>query len=133
MSTPKTYVEHVAIRVSDIGWHIRFFETVLGMTLRESRGPAGAPTQCWTHGGMQLVHAPGEHPATGGALAHIGVMCENLEATLALARQQGIPTTGAGGNWLQLPDGVIVELIQASPASCVEQALAINPRAEEPS
>ncbi|CAM5191602.1 2-dehydropantoate 2-reductase OS=Castellaniella defragrans OX=75697 GN=HNR28_003416 PE=3 SV=1 [Castellaniella defragrans] len=130
MNAPKTYVEHVAIRVRDIQWHIRFFETVLGMTLREARGPADAPTQCWTHGGIQLIHTPGQAAEPGGALGHIGVMCEDMEATLALARQQGIRTTGAGNNWLQLPDGVVVELIQASPAGSVSQALALNPRVE---
>jgi len=110
-------------------WHIRFFEAVLGMPLREARGPEDAPTQCWTHGGIQLIHAPGL--ATGhGALAHIGVMCEDMEATLAQAREFGIGTAAEGSNWLQLPDGVVVELIQASPADSVSQALAVNPRTE---
>jgi lactoylglutathione lyase len=35
-----------------------------------------------------------------------------------------------GRNWLRLPDGLAVEFIQASPATCVAQALAIDPRAE---
>jgi hypothetical protein len=35
-----------------------------------------------------------------------------------------------GRNWLRLPDGLAVELIQAKPASCVARALEINPRAE---
>jgi hypothetical protein len=33
-----------------------------------------------------------------------------------------------GRNWLRLPDGLAVELMQAQPATCVAQALAINPR-----
>jgi hypothetical protein len=34
-----------------------------------------------------------------------------------------------GRNWLQLPDGLAVELIQAAPGT-VSQALSINPRAK---
>ena len=35
----RAYVEHVAIRVKDIHWHIRFFYEVLGMDVREIDGP----------------------------------------------------------------------------------------------
>ena len=38
-TTPKAYVEHVAIWVRDIRWHIKFFHDVFGMTLREVQGP----------------------------------------------------------------------------------------------
>lgn len=43
--TPPTraYVEHVAVRVSDIHWHIKFFYEVLGMDVREIDGPATTP------------------------------------------------------------------------------------------
>ena len=41
----------------------------------------------------------------------------------------GVTEMPQGRNWLRLPDGLAVELIQARPASCVAQALAINPRA----
>ena len=34
----KAYVEHVAIRVKDIHWHIRFFHEVLGMDVRDIEG-----------------------------------------------------------------------------------------------
>jgi len=54
----KAYVEHVAVRVKDIHWHIRFFKEVLGMGLREVDGPPEAPRQYWSLGGMQLVSSP---------------------------------------------------------------------------
>ena len=54
----RSYVEHVAIRVKDIQWHIRFFREVLGMTLREVLGPPEAPRKVWTIGGVQLVPDP---------------------------------------------------------------------------
>lgn len=129
MNAKKAYLEHVAIWVKDIRWHIRFFEDVLGMTLREVDGTLDAPRQYWTLGGLQFIHAP-EYEGPEGRLAHLGVMCEDLEAALAAAQRFDVTEMPQGRNWLRLPDGLAVELIQARPASCVAQALAIDPRAE---
>ena len=129
MSGTKAYVEHVAIWVKDIRWHIRFFEDVLGMTMREVDGAVDAPRQYWTLGGLQFIHAP-EHEGPEGRLAHLGVMCEDLEAALVAALSYGVTELPNGRNWLRLPDGLALELIQAKPASCVAQALSINPRSE---
>ena len=128
MSTT-AYVEHVAIWVKDIHWHIRFFGQVLGMTMREVDGPPDAPRQFWTLGGLQFIHEPG-FSGPEGRLAHLGVMCADLEAALAAAQAFGVTELPQGRNWLRLPDGLAVELIQARPASCVAQALAIDPRAQ---
>ena len=128
MSTPtKAYVEHVAIWVRDIHWHIRFFHDVLGMTMREAQGPAENPAQYWTLGGMQFMAKP-DFDGLEGRLGHIGVMCEDLEAALEAAAGFGVTTMPQGRNWLRLPDGLCVELIQATPAGAVRQALAVNPR-----
>ncbi|CAJ0685540.1 hypothetical protein LMG18102_00419 [Ralstonia mannitolilytica] len=129
MSGSKAYLEHVAIWVKDIRWHIRFFEDVFGMTLREVDGPVEAPRQYWTLGGLQFIHAP-QYEGPEGRLAHLGVMCEDLEAALAAAQAHGVSEMPQGRNWLRLPDALAVELIQARPASSVAQALSINPRAE---
>ncbi|MET3823512.1 VOC family protein [Burkholderia sp. Tr-862] len=129
MSATKAYLEHVAIWVKDIHWHIRFFEDVLGMTMREVDGTVDAPRQYWTLGGLQFIHAPG-WDGPEGRLGHLGVMCEDLEAALAAAQAYGVTDMPQGRNWLRLPDGLVVELIQATPASSVAQALAINPRTE---
>lgn len=129
MSGTKAYVEHVAIWVKDIRWHIGFFEHVFGMTMREIDGSVDAPRQYWTLGGLQFIHAP-EYAGPEGRLAHLGVMCEDFEAALAAARSYGVSEMPQGRNWLRLPDGLAIELIQAKPASCVAGALAINPRAE---
>jgi catechol 2,3-dioxygenase-like lactoylglutathione lyase family enzyme len=123
----KSYVEHVAIHVKDIRWHIRFFREVLGMTVREIDGPEDAPRQFWTIGGIQLIANPAfEGPE--GRCAHLGVMTEDLEAALAEARNWGVVEMPQGRNWLRLPDGLAVELIQAHGAS-VAEALAVQPRA----
>jgi catechol 2,3-dioxygenase-like lactoylglutathione lyase family enzyme len=124
----RSYVEHVAVRVKDIQWHVRFFREVLGMTVREVDGSADAPKQIWTVGGMQLMSDPGfEGPE--GRLAHLGIMCEDLEVALQAAKAWGVKELPQGRNWLALPDGLEVELIQASGTSIAE-ALAVNPRAK---
>jgi catechol 2,3-dioxygenase-like lactoylglutathione lyase family enzyme len=125
--TSKAYLEHVAIIVRDIHWHIRFFHDVLGMTLRQVDGTLENPKQYWTLGGMQFIAMPNfEGPE--GRLAHLGVMCEDLEAALAAAKAFDITELPQGRNWLRLPDGLAVELMQAKPAAAVAAALAVNPR-----
>lgn len=124
----KAYLEHVAIWVKDIHWHIRFFDEVLGMTLRQVDGTLENPRQYWTLGGMQFISSP-DFAGPEGRLGHLGVMCEDLEAALAAAQSFGVTEMPQGRNWLRLPDGLAVELMQAKPASTVAQALAINPRA----
>jgi catechol 2,3-dioxygenase-like lactoylglutathione lyase family enzyme len=123
----KSYVEHVAIWVQDIDWHIRFFHDVLGMTMREVDGPADAPRQFWTIGGMQFIAAP-DFKGPEGRLAHLGIMVEDLEAALAEAQGWNVQEMAQGRNWLRLPDGLAVELIQAD-GNAVAEALAIQPRA----
>lgn len=126
-SQGKAYVEHVAIWVRDIHWHIRFFHEVLGMTMREIDGPAEDPRQYWTLGGLQFIASP-QFAGPEGRLGHLGVMCEDLEGALAAAQAFGVTEMPQGRSWLRLPDGLAVELIQAHPASAVAQALAVNPR-----
>jgi glyoxylase I family protein len=124
----KSYVDHVAVRVKDIDWHIRFFRDALGMPIREVDGPSDNPRQVWTVGGVQLV---ADHDFAGpeGRLAHLGVMTEDLDAVLAEAYAwEGVKPMPQGRNWLALPDGLCVEVIQATGNSVIA-ALAVNPRA----
>jgi catechol 2,3-dioxygenase-like lactoylglutathione lyase family enzyme len=124
----KSYVEHVAVRVRDIRWHIRFFREVLGMTIRDADGPEGDPRQVWTVGGVQLMADPG-FTGPEGRLAHLGVMTEDLDAVLAEAYAwEGVTAMPQGRNWLALPDGLCVEVIQAT-GDAVATALAVDPRA----
>ena len=76
---------------------------------------------------MQFIASP-DFAGPEGRLAHLGVMCEDLEAALAAAQKFGVEQMPQGRNWLRLPDGLAVEFIQASPAVAVAQALAVNPR-----
>lgn len=126
-NSSKSYVEHVAVRVKDIGWHIRFFHEALGMTVRAVDGPTDAPRQAWTIGGMQLMADPA-FDGPEGRLAHLGVMAEDQEAAIAAAKAFGATELPQGRNWLALPDGLAIEIMQATGGS-VAAALAIDPRA----
>lgn len=130
MTSNKSYVEHVAVRVRDIQWHINFFHDVLGMDVREIAGPPEAPEQYWTIGGMQLISTPGFEAAPSndaGWLAHLGIMVQDLALALRDAQSWGVKELPQGPNWLQLPDGLAVELIQAH-GDGVAQALAVKSR-----
>jgi catechol 2,3-dioxygenase-like lactoylglutathione lyase family enzyme len=123
----RSYVEHVAVRVKDLQWHLRFFREVLGMTTRMVDGDPEAPRQVWTIGGMQFIQDPGfEGPE--GRLAHLGVMTNDLEAALEASKPFGVTEMPQGRNWLRLPDGLAVEILQAT-GNSVEEALAVDPRA----
>ena len=123
----KSYVEHVAVRVKDIDWHIRFFKDVLGMTMREETPAGQSPYQFWTIGGMQLMSDP-DFNGPEGRLAHLGIMTEDLEEALAEAAQWGVTELPQGRNWIALPDGLQIELIQAH-GNVVAEALAAKSRA----
>jgi catechol 2,3-dioxygenase-like lactoylglutathione lyase family enzyme len=123
----KSYVEHTAVRVKDIQWHIRFFGEVLGMSIQSVDGPAGHPQQVWTLGCMQLVSDP-NFAGPEGRLVHIGIMTEDLEAALDKVYTWGVTQMPQGRHWFALPDGLTIELMQAT-GDAVAEALAVNPRA----
>ncbi len=126
-SAPKAYVEHVAIRVRDIAWHIEFFAKVFGMTVFLVDGAKETPKQVWTLGGIQLIGDPMMTDPVG-CFGHIGVMAENAAAIIDAALAYGGVTHEARGrHWLVLPDGIVVEVLQASEGA-VSQALAVNAR-----
>lgn len=122
----RAYVEHAAIRVRDIEWHIRFFREVLGMTLRDDRR-GETPSQVWTVGGVQLIADP-TFGGQEGRLAHLGIMVEDQAEVLREAAAWKVTELPQGQNWLQLPDGLCIEILQAT-GTAVADALAIDPRA----
>lgn len=122
----RTYLEHAAVNVADIGWHLRFFAEVLGMTATMVQGDKASPDQAWTLGGIQLVSRPG-HAAPEGALNHLGMAVTDPGAAIAAARAFGVESDPRGDHWLALPDGIVLELLAAD-ARRVEGALRLDPR-----
>ena len=101
------------------------------MTVREIDGTLESPNQYWTVGGMQLMSTPGftaEPSNDAGWLAHLGIMVSDLDGALASAKSWSVRELPQGNNWLQLPNGLAVELIQAHGDS-VADALAVKARA----
>ena len=128
MNLPRAYIEHVAIQVKDIDWHVRFFAEVLGLGVRaELPAQAQVGRQVWVLGGVQLISDPGfEGPEA--RLAHLGIMVDDYDGVLERAAAFGARALLAGPNWLELPDGLNIEILRAKNGS-VEAALAIDPRA----
>ena len=125
MSPPGAYLEHVAFRVRDLGWHIRFFEALFGWTVRQAEGDPAAPKQVWI-GGMQLISTP-DFDGTEGRVNHLGVRCADVEAAMAIAYAfEGVTADPRGKNWLTLPEGFVVELLPAS-GTAVAVALTVHP------
>ena len=123
----RSYLEHTAIRVKDIQWHICFFGEALGMSVQSVDGPVDHPKQVWTIGGLQLVSDPNfEGPE--GRIAHLGIMTEDLEAALEEVYKWNVTQMSQGRHWFALPDGLTIELLQAK-GNAVAEALAVSPRA----
>lgn len=112
MAYSKTcFLEHTAVRVKDLQWHIRFFEQALGMPVARSQGPADNPIQVWTVGGVQLVAAK-DFEGPEGRLVHLGIRCDDLEAAMDEAYKWGVTQLPQGRNWIKLPEGMEIELMQ---------------------
>lgn len=121
----KCYLEHAAIPVRDIEWHIRFFRDILCMEIRQVEGTLPRPGQIWFWGGIQLRADP-DFAGPEGRLAHLGIMTDDLQHTLAAVYAAGATELPQGRNWIRLPDGLEIEFIQAENDAAAKM-LAINP------
>jgi catechol 2,3-dioxygenase-like lactoylglutathione lyase family enzyme len=109
----KSYLEHVAYHVKDIHWHIRFFNEALGMEVANLDGTIDEPKQVWIVGGLQLISDP-NFMGPEGRMGHIAIMTEDLNAALLeVYSWEGVTESPRGKNWILLPDGLLLELIQA--------------------
>jgi acyl dehydratase/catechol 2,3-dioxygenase-like lactoylglutathione lyase family enzyme len=124
----RSFVEHVAVRVKDIAWHIAFFRDVLGMPLCEVDGDMTSSKKAWSVGGIQLISDP-DFSGPEGRFAHLRVMSEDLDELLGEAKARGIANLPDKPNWLALPDGILIEVMQAAPGS-VAATLAVDARAQ---
>lgn len=120
----KAYIEHVAVYVTDIDWYIEFFEHTLNFTERMRKEEAGQPRQVWLYGGIQLIEVPENQGA--GKLGHLGIMAEDQQGALAKIRTYDVKPMPQGDNWLELPDGLCLEILQAKTGT-VEEALQVAP------
>ena len=106
-----SYLEHMALKVSDIDWHVRFFEEVFDMPVRMSLGEA-PHRKIWLHAGIQLNEEV-EFEEIEGRADHLGIMTENVEDVLEKAYARGVEELPQGHNWFRLPSGIQIEVIGA--------------------
>ena len=110
----KTYLDHAAVTVADIEWTMKLFEDVLGMHETRRKEKDGNLTMVWLDGGIQLVAAP-ENSAAGRG-HHLGLVVDDLP--VALAALKAVPGVhgieGKPEKWVQLPDGLTLEMFQAN-------------------
>jgi len=107
-----SYLQHTAIRVRDIQWHIRFFEEALGMPVASRQGSEDDPSQVWLAGGIQLIADP-ECEQPDGCLAHLGIMAGSLDEAIDQVHKWDVTEMPQGKNWFTLPDGLVIELVEA--------------------
>ncbi len=127
--TKKSYLEHVALKVKDIRWHIQFFTEALGFDIREVSGNPENPEQIWI-GGIQLTSAPDfkNYDHEEERIWHIGIFTKDLEAALNEVYLYGeVSEMPQGRNWFMIPDGIMIELSQASSGE-IQKYLEIKPR-----
>lgn len=110
MSATQAYLEHAAIHVRDIAFHIAFFRDVLDMTVTKQDGDPSAPRQVWLLGGIQLIEDP-SFTGPEGRCSHLGIVCADVEKAIEAARARGARSTAKGPHWLELPDGLVLEFL----------------------
>ena len=113
MYDKKAYLDHMAIYVKDILWSIDFFKQVFNMPVTRVEGDAANPKQAWLAGGLQLVAAP--DICCEGRSAHLGINVEDLNTCLDIAYALGVKELSKGRNWIELPDGLQIEVMQTTP------------------
>jgi len=125
MKKKSSYVEHAAVTVRDIEWSIRFFEKVLGMEVIRRKETNGELEQVWLRGGLQLVASPDNY--TAGQGHHLGIVVEDFKGTLRemLAYEGVHAMDGKPEKWVELPDGLVLELFQEKPGA-IDKVLSID-------
>ncbi len=102
------YLEHMAFKVNDLDWCIQFFNEVFGMPIRLEMGEK-PNRKVWLHAGIQL-NEDMNFSEKEGRCDHFALMTSEYETTLIQCKEWGCKTLEMGENWLQMPNGMIIEL-----------------------
>ena len=118
-------MEHAAVTVRDIKWSIRFFRDVLGMEIIRQKESDGKLEQVWLRGGLQLISSPDNYMA--GRSHHLGIVVEDFKSTLRemLAYEGVHAIEGKPEKWVELPDGLVLELFQEK-TGAIDKVLSID-------
>lgn len=103
-------IHHVALKVGDIPYFIRFFEDVFHMPVYKTRGEAERYDSVWLDGGIQLLNTTTEKPMAG-SMDHVSILVDDIEETKKRAKEYGaFPYPEKDANWFQIPEGIVFEL-----------------------
>ena len=119
------YLEHMALYVKDLDWHIEFFKEVLDMDIRMTNGQSSPNRQVWLYGGLQLIEDLNFNNFEGRS-AHLGIMAENQKEVLEKAYAIGVKELPQGHNWFKLPSGLCIEVNKVK-ENAVQEYLNIDP------
>lgn len=118
----QSYIEHAAVCVKDILWSEKFFKEALGMEeTRRAENEDGSLKSIWFKNGLQLM-AAGDKQSH-----HLGLVVDDYqEARRIMLSYEGVKQAeGKPEKWLELPDGLMLELFQAK-AGAIEEVLSIT-------
>jgi len=104
------YLDHAAVTVADIEWTLAFFMDVFGMSVTRRKEADGRLLQVWLDGGIQLVASADN--AEIGQPDHLGIRVHDFKGTLSkMLSYEGVHSVeGKPEKWVQLPDGLLIEL-----------------------
>lgn len=110
MSTAPCMIHHVALKVANIPYFIRFFEDVFSMSVTKTRGEEGAWDSVWLDGGVQLIASDCQTPRAG-TMDHVSFLVPDVEETKKKAEKYGAaPVPGKREHWFQIPEQILFEL-----------------------
>ncbi|MDO4467138.1 MAG: VOC family protein [Bacillota bacterium] len=103
-----TYLEHMAFKVNDLDWCVKFFQEVFDMPIRLSLGEK-PNRKIWLHAGIQL-NEDLSFTNVEGRCDHFALMTTEYDEVLKKCLEWGCVQTETGENWLRMPNGMIIEL-----------------------
>lgn len=109
------YLEHMAFKVNDFDWCVKFFQDVFGMEIRMAIGEK-PNRKVWLHAGIQLNEDISYQNAEGRC-DHFALMSDSYDTVIERCLAYGCKQHSMGENWLQMPNGMLIELKRAEPAA----------------
>lgn len=100
-------LHHVAIKTNNVEWYVDFFKEVLGMNIKKKTDVSGE-RKIWFHEGIQINEVALEN-IERESVDHIAVSTDEMEKVIKKSVQYGCIQLKE--NWVQLPDGLKIELI----------------------
>lgn len=106
-------MDHCALMVNDLDWYMDFFSSVFGFSyVKESVNEYGF-RQVWITGGLQLVSTDRDICTEDGLLNHLAFTVDDVDACVEKSYSFGAVSLEKGKNWIMLPTGLCLEILQA--------------------